>query len=401
MINRNSLQLLIACQLATLVIAGVVTTMGLIVPAAAEYYGVAVTDMAAQFTWFTGAGLVGQMVAFVVFDYFSIKRALLTSHLICAAALTAIHFTLQFEWLALWLSLFGLAISTAICGSSTLITQLWDGRARQAAIVAQDAMFNGGGVVFAALTSYFLARELPFSSTYLITVGVILFVIMLILLSRFDRGVAAPGPHGAEPLKTEWNSRIILIGISLLVFMTAKITLFIWAPQYITSHFNVEPGVGGTFMSNIFTAALIGSVAGTWLVAHISVRYLVYAFVTLSLASAYLLTQLEQVEQVLLLAFAYGISVSATFNAYVAFALTQVTTPTHRNIAYMLLMSSLGSSIAPLVSSHIVEVSGGIEWALNSAVIMLAAVIVTLALAELLSWQHRALPRESTLPETD
>ncbi len=401
MITRNSLQLLIACQLATFVIASVVTTIGLIVPAAAEYYGVEVTDMAAQFTWFTAAGLVGQLVAFVVFDYFSIKRALLTSHLICAAALTAIHFTLQFEWLALWFVLFGLAISTAICGSSTLITQLWDGRARQAAIVAQDAMFNGGGVIFAALTSYFLARALPFSSTYLITAGVILFVIVLILLSSFERGRTAPGPSGAEPIRTQWNPRIVLIGISLLVFMTAKITLFIWAPQYITSHFAVAPSVGGTFMSNIFTAALIGSIAGTWLVAHISVRYLVYAFVTLSLVSAYLLTQLERVEHVLLLAFAYGLSVSATFNAYVAFALTQVRTPTHRNIAYMLLMSSLGSSIAPLVSSQIVEVTGGIEWALNSAVIMLAVVIVTLVIAEVLGWQRRALPPEETLQETD
>ncbi len=386
MITRNALQLLVACQLATFVIAGMVTTIGLIVPAAAEHYGVEVTAMAAQFTWFTGAGLVGQLIAFVVFDYFSVKRVLLTSHLVCAAALTAIHFSMQFELLALWFVLFGLAISTAICGSSTLITQLWDGRARQAAIVAQDAMFNGGGVIFAALTTYFLTRALPFSSTYLVTVAVILFAIALILLSTFERNLAAtPGPGGADPLKTEWNPRIILIGISLLVFMTAKITLFIWAPQYITSHFGVSPAVGGTFMSNIFTAALIGSVAGTWLVAHISVRYLVYVFVTLSLASAYLLTRLQNVEHVLLLAFAYGLSVSATFNAYVAFALTQVRAPTHRNIAYMLLMSSLGSSLAPLVSSQIVERSGQIDWALNAAVLMLVAVIVSLAIAEVLA----------------
>jgi len=42
--------LLIICQLATLIIAGVVTTMGLIVPKAAEFYQVGVTEMASQFT---------------------------------------------------------------------------------------------------------------------------------------------------------------------------------------------------------------------------------------------------------------------------------------------------------------------------------------------------------------
>ena len=387
--KRNSIQLLVACQLATFVIAGVVTTIGLIVPAAAEFYGVEVTAMAAQFTWFTGAGLVGQMVAFVIFDYFSIRRVLLVSHLVCASALLGIHFALGFELLALWFTLFGLAISTAVCGSSTLITQLWDGRARQAAIVAQDAMFNGGGVIFAALTGWFLSRSLPFSSTYLVTVGFIALALLLVFFSRFETHTDVPGPGGAEPIQTQWNARIILIGISLLLFMQAKITIFIWAPQYITEHFAVPASVGGTFMSNIFTAALIGSIAGTWLVAHINVRYLVFGFVALSLLSAALLPRLDSVDDVLMLAFAYGMSVSATFNAYLAYALTQVATPTHRNIAYMLLMSSLGSSFAPLFSSQVVAATGDMAWALNSAVLMLVVVVLILAVAQALSWQSR------------
>ena len=389
--NRNTIQLLVVCQLATFVIAGLVTTIGLIVPVAAEHFGVEVTTMAAQFTWFTGGGLVGQLVSFVIFDYFSIKRVLLVSHAVCAAALTAIHFTFQFEWLALWLALFGVAISAAICGSSTLITQLWQGRARQAAIVAQDAMFNGGGVIFAAVVTWFIAREYPFSSSYLVIVGVGVLVIALILLSSFDHlKSAADDPE--QTTHTEWNASIVLIGVSLLVFMTAKISLFIWAPQYITTHFEVPAETGAAFMSNVFTAALVGSVAGTWLVAHINVRFLVYGFVLLSLVSAYLLTTLQNLEQVLMLAFAYGLSVSATFNAYVAFALTQVQVPTHRNIAYLLLMSSLGSSLAPLVSSQIVEVSGQMVAALTGAVIMLVFVTLSLGLAELLSRRQSTVP---------
>ena len=153
--------------------------MGLIVPKAAEFFHVGVTEMASQFTWFTGAGLIGQFISFFIFDYFSIKRVMLLSHLVCGLSLVAVHLTVNFELLAIPFFCFGVAISTALCGSSTLIAQVWDGRVRHAAIVGQDAMFNGGGVIFAALTSWFLSHSLPFSSTYLVTFGVITLVIVL------------------------------------------------------------------------------------------------------------------------------------------------------------------------------------------------------------------------------
>jgi fucose permease len=178
--------------------------------------------------------------------------------------------------------------------------------------------------------------------------------------------------------------------------MLAKITIFIWAPQYVTERFATDATVGGTFMSNVFTTALLGSIAGTWLVTRIKVSYLVYGFVGLSLLSAALLTQLDSLSAVLMLAFAYGLSVSATFNAFVAFSLTQVRLPTHRNIAYMLLMSSSGSALAPLVSSRMVEWQGELTAALSGAVALLSVVMVLLLAVETL---NRALARPAGQPD--
>jgi MFS family permease len=343
--------------------------------------------MAAQFTWFTGAGLVGQTLAFFIFDYFSIKRVMLWSHLVCGCALLGIFLTQNFNLLWLCFSLFGIAISTAICGSSTLIAQLWDGRARQSAIVAQDAMFNGGGVLFAALTTWFLTHQYPYASTYLILVAVIGFVVWLILFSDF-KPVAHPSVATTTSNKTEWNARLILLGLSILLFMLAKISIFIWAPQYIVAELGGAVALSGQFMSNIFTTAFLGSLAGTWLVAHINVRYIVYTFVSLSLASILMLASTSNVDTVLLIAFSYGLSVSATFNAYVAFALSQVARPNHRNVAYLLLCSSLGSACAPLLSSRIVEIEGNMQPVLYFAALLLVVVIATLIITELLAWKH-------------
>ena len=118
---------------------------------------------------------------------------------------------------------------TGLCGASTLISQVWHGSARHAAIVGQDAMFNGGGVLFAALTSWFLAQSMPFSSTYMVTFGIIIFVILLMLISDFTVPSDSEGASETNS-PTEWNSRIILIGVSLLLYMMAK-SLFLSGPR--------------------------------------------------------------------------------------------------------------------------------------------------------------------------
>ncbi len=369
--------------------------MGLITPIAAGHFHVDVTSMATQFTWFTGGVFAGFLLSFFVFDHFAIRSVLIVSYIACLASLVTIHIASSYELLALWLTAFGVAISVASCGSGTLITQLWSGRARQTVLVAQDAMFNGGGVIFSIITTWFVANQFPFSSTYMVVAGIIVFVLVLSLVSNFKKDLSHHSEEEGQT-RTEWNAGIILTGISLLLFMLAKISMFIWAPQYVEQRFNVGSAFSGQFMSNIFTAALIGSLAGTWLVSRVKVKYLLYVFVLVSAVSVWLLTQATNIDSMLLLAFVYGISISATFNAYVAFALTFVSTPTHRNIAYMLLMSALGSSGAPYFSSLIVKTTGNTEDALIFSFVTLLIVIGTLLICEVLNRGKIKIPLSSS-----
>lgn len=294
--------------------------------------------------------------------------------------------------LAVWFAVFGVAISLVACGSSTLITQIWEGKARQTVLVAQDALFNGGGVIFSMTATWFAAGMFQFSSTYLVVAGIIICTLGMIFTANFDReiistesGSSQVNTPEAELIKTQWNLGIIMVGISLMLFMLAKIAMFIWAPQFVEQKFEVGGAVSGEFMSNVFTAALIGSLAGTWLASRMNVKYLLYIFVLVSTVSVWLLTSTDDIELMLLLAFAYGISISATFNAYMAYALSFVAIPTHRNIAYMLVMSALGSSLAPVSSSMAVDLTGDIADALLFCLGILVLVVLTLGISEVLS----------------
>ena len=67
--------------LATLIMAGFVTTIGLVTEPAAEHFGVSISDIASQFSWLTAGVFVGGILAFFIFDRLPIKVVTIGSYL--------------------------------------------------------------------------------------------------------------------------------------------------------------------------------------------------------------------------------------------------------------------------------------------------------------------------------
>lgn len=384
--NANQYRLMFIPLLATLIMGGFVTTVGLLTEPAALHFGVEVTDIASRFTWFTGGVFLGGILAFFVFDYGSIKQIVFWSYALAIGLIAVLHLSTNYALLPALLLLIGTLLAIVICGGVTVITQQWVEKQRQMIMVGQDAMFNGGGIVFAAAVTWFVVNQYAWTSIYLVVAALIGVVVLLTVTSSFEPAVDQASDQSEDEPST-WNAGIVLVGISLMLFMMAKIAILVWAPQFVQQTFNVGPEVSGQFMANIFTAAFIGSLAGTWAASKIEVKYLLYGFVVISLVSVFALTVATSITVVLLLAYAYGISVSATYNSYVAFGLSFVERPSHKNVVYLQLMSGLGSTLAPFVSSVIVDMTGSITSAMQFCFVTLLIVAVTLFVCQLL--QHR------------
>ncbi len=378
------------------------TTVGLLTEPAALKYGVELTDIASQFTWFTGGVFLGGILSFFVFDYFAIKRVILWSYVVSVGLILWLHFSAQYFLLPFLLTTIGAFMAIVICGGVTVITQQWVGKQRQMIMVSQDVMFNGGGIVFSGAATWFVLNQFEWTAVYLIVAGLIGVVVLLAVTSSFEPVVEMEDEtedeaEGEMEDETEdevdvvgtWNAGIILVGISLLLFMMAKISIFVWAPQFIQQTLGVGPEVGGQFMANVFTAAFIGSLLGTWAASKIEVKYLLYCFVVVSMLSVFALTVVSSTSIVLLLAYGYGISVSATYNSYVAFGLSFVEQPSHKNVVYLQLMSGLGSTLAPFISSMIVAVTDSMTSAMQFCFVTLFIVAISLFVCHLL--HHRIM----------
>ena len=369
--------------LATLIMAGFVTTIGLLTEPAANHFGVPITEVASQFSWLAGGVFVGGIVAFFIYDHGSIKTVITWSYLIALVSILLLHFYSSYWLVPVLLAVIGTLMAVVGCGGVTVITQQWLGRRRQSIMVAQDAMFNGGGIMFSAFATWFVVNHFGWSSVYLIVTVLMGIVVLLAVTSDFTPVVEVE-EDGLGGGVGSWNTGIILVGFSLLLFMTAKIAIFVWAPQFIQQNFGTGPEAGGQFMANVFLAAFVGSIFGTWAATRFEVKYLLYTFVLISLVSVFAMTAVNSTTVVLLLGYGYGISVSATYNSYVAFGLSFMEQPSHKNVVYLQLISGLGSTIAPFVSSKIVEWTGETSSAIFFCAVMLAIVAVTLIACEIL-----------------
>ena len=123
--------------------------------------------------------------------------------------------------------------------------------------------------------------------------------------------------------------------------------------------------------------------AGTYIVSKVNVKYVLYSLVILAILSTWLFTQSSSINSMLLLGFVFGISISATYNSYVAFGLTFVSVPTHRHIVYLLLMGGLGSALAPVLSSNVVEISGELSAVMSMSMFTYVVVFIVLLLSNI------------------
>ena len=375
--SSNKIGLLAACLLAAFVIAGFLAPYGLLVGPIAEAFATETGVVGSLFSFFTGGIFAGYIVAFYVFDRVDVATIFIVGYGAVALAVAGIFLAPGIVALSAALAVIGFCCSLAVCGSVTLISQTWHGKNRQSVLVAQDAAFNGGGIFFTAVTAYLLGKNLEWQVAY---APPVVFALLTLALAIFTRLRITEETQQNKNEATEWNAGIILVGVLVMLFMAAKLTVIVWAPQFLEQEFSASPGQAGDLMSNIFLAAFFGSLLGTYIVSKVRIHLFLAAMISMGVIATQVMLTTEDLRVATAMGYLFGLSVSATFNSYMAFALGFVDSPDHRNVAYMLLAGAVGSGLGPVLSSQSVLITGTtrspIIIAFSLMALVLAAVLV-------------------------
>lgn len=360
-------------MLTAFIIAGFLAPYGLLVGPIANAFDIEVGAAGSLFSFFTSGIFFGYIAAFYVFTRIGIKAIIVGGYAVVILAVIAVFLVPGIVTLSLALALIGFFCSLAVCGSVTLISQNWDGKKRQSALVAQDAAFNGGGMFFTAITGYLLGQGLSWQAGYAPAATFALISIAIALFTRLAINQPAEDQTGE---KTEWNAGIILVGVLVMLFMAAKLTVIVWAPQYLEQEFGASPRQAGAVMSNVFRAAFLGSLVGTYVVSKVQIHHFLTAMIFTGVIATFVMLASDDLQIATAMGYLFGLSVSATFNSYMAFALGFVDSPNHRHVAYMLLVGAVGSGLGPLISGQSVIVTETTRTPIIMAFGLMALVLI-------------------------
>ncbi|SEL05772.1 MFS transporter, TsgA protein [Colwellia chukchiensis] len=348
----NKISLTVISLLISFTLSGFGTQIGLLIKPMSEQFGVALTSASSQFSWYLGGILVGNILSLAIFRYFKVKLVVISCYLMVFLLALWMHFVPDFTTLPLLLSIMGVACGLGVCASSTILTEIWSAKKRGSLLVSQDALYNSAGMIFPFITAYLLANNFSWSIGYLVVASATLLIVILALFTRFDFDT---NTQATEDKNTEWHIGLTVAGISLFFAIICSLTPIIWLPNYLVEKFAISENMAAEIIPKVFLAALIGSILSAFIVAKIKVQTFLIFVVMLGCGSLLTFTAIESLASISYIAYAFGLAIAALYHSFMAWGLSYIKKPNYRHVTFMYLCGGIGGTLAPYMSSLLVE----------------------------------------------
>ena len=352
--SLNKLFLTALSLLIPFVLAGFVSQIGILVKPIAEQFNVTVTTAAAQFSWFLGGVLVGNLLSLVVLRHFRIKYVIVACYASVLLSALGIHTTTTFITLSFALTIIGVSCGVGVCAASTIVAAIWNDKKRGSVLVAQDALFNTGGIFFPFVTATLISSNLVWSWSYLIVGFTALITILVALPLKYDFEVQHESQDAGS---TEWHPGLTVAGIGLFLVLIGKLTPILWLPTYLQDEFGVTQNVSAALISKIYLAGLIGSFVSAFVVLRMNIQVFISIAVIMGCASSALFAFATSMAWISIAAIGFGLAIAAIFHSFIAWGITYIKKPNYKHITFMYVCGGLGGTVAPYFSSKIADLS--------------------------------------------
>ena len=155
------------CFLAYFVMSGMMNPIGIITGLMAEYFNQPITRITANFSWFTGGIFVGSLAALIIYEWVSLKYALLVIYGLVLLSLISLPFQSDLPGIWLALGLVGACCGAGLSGAAITISKSYEQERRASMLVITDGCFSIAGIVTSWLAVQLAARNIQWYGTYL------------------------------------------------------------------------------------------------------------------------------------------------------------------------------------------------------------------------------------------
>ena len=330
---------------------GMLAPIGIISTPMAEYFGIPITELTANFSWLTFGILAGAVIALVVFDWISLKKLMSLLYVLILISLfsLAMHDNLEAIWLSI--GLVGVCCGVGLAGAALIISRTYDADRRASMLVITDGSFSVAGIICSWIAVILVAREFHWSGPYLFVALIAGMIVILSFLSRFpDAEVEERTDAPQEP----WPASVWLCLIALFLYTLGQYSMLLWLPNYAETQLGAPRDQAGQLVSQFWTGMFAAQLFVAWWVLRVGVRRLVLIAGILASLSSIALWNYADIDTLIVLATIWGFANLGLLKIVLSFATEMVRVPTGRLISSLLLGASLGTAISPWLTSKIV-----------------------------------------------
>lgn len=376
--NINKIGTVIIAFMTYMVMAGLLTQIGIVINPMAEHYGISLTDAASMFSFLTGGTLIGTFVAMVIFDRLPIYRVLQLVYVPLIMAMFILVSTSNVMLASTMLVIIGVGCGIGLSAGAVIISKSFDAEKRASAFLATDCAFSASGAIFPALTSAVIAAGISwqygFSSVTIAAVVILLSTFFL----TFPSVASVKGQK--ETNVVIWTPRVFIFGAALCVYLITQNTFLAWGPTYLIETFGTPVSEAGAAVGNYWGPSVFGLITAAILVNKIPPRILLVAVTLIAVGILTLLNMVDSASTFLTITLVLGFSTSCMYKIGISVGSEQVSNAPPKLVTFLLMCGTLGSTLGPVLSAQVVSVFG-IGAAITMSLIGFVAVFLLFALA--------------------
>ena len=375
----NKVALTLLAFMTYMVMAGLMTQIGVLISPMSDYLGISITASASMFSLLTGGTFAGTFVAMLVYSRFPIQHILQCNYLTFLVLLILlVSLDIRLQWVvSVYLFMLGLCCGVGLAGGAVLIAKLYNEQKRASAFLATDCSFSLGGYIFPSLAIVLLAANQLWMVSYA-TVGVL---VILILVACFflsfpeNSEVAETGLVATAKPTNIWTPRVFIIALALCCYLIAQTTFLTWAPNYLQQVLGVDATQAASAIGNYWGPSIFGLLTVTLLVIKVPTRPLLLTVMLIAIILSILLYTTQDPEVFLNITLALGFMTSCIFKLAISVGSQQVHSAPPILVTFLLCAATIGSTAAPALSALVVSIFG-----VSSAMLMTVIGFVLVAM---------------------
>ncbi|MEP2651666.1 MAG: MFS transporter TsgA [Paraglaciecola sp.] len=392
----NKALLTIVAFMTYMVMAGLLTQIGVLISPVADYLNISITHAASMFSLLTGGAFAGTFIAMLVYGRFSTRLIFQVNYLIFITLLIVmVALDIRLQWLvSVYLFTLGIGCGVGLAGGAVLIANLYNEQKRASAFLATDCSFSLAGFIFPSLAVVLLSGNQLWTLSYA-AVGAIA---LLILVACFT--LTFPDTHPphvnqeqvpkAEPNLSIWTPRVFIVAAALCCYLTTQTTFLTWAPNYLQQALNLDANQAAAAVGNYWGPSIFGLLMVTLLVMKVPTRPLLLGVIVVAIVLSTLLYTTDDPHWFLTITLGLGFMTSCIFKLGISVGSQQIKNAPPILVTFLLCSATVGSTLAPALSALVVS-NFGVSSAMLMTVIGFVLVAILISTCLLLEKKAQAI----------